>query len=88
MTEKNYECNMKMHWNVVVGAKWQIVIPNDVRKMIDINPWDNLVVITKNGKYIWLLKADDMNNLIEHLNHEMKIVQSFQAEPIKDADSE
>ncbi|HCB51248.1 TPA: hypothetical protein DEP21_01525 [Patescibacteria group bacterium] len=38
---------MKIFGNVVVGAKGQIVIPKEVRELLDIKPGDNLVMVTK-----------------------------------------
>ncbi|HCY20374.1 TPA: hypothetical protein DIC40_00585 [Patescibacteria group bacterium] len=47
------ECsNIQIFGNVVVGAKGQIVIPNEVRKMIDLNPGDSMIVTVKHGKAI------------------------------------
>lgn len=64
-------CDMKMYGSVVVGTKGQVVIPKDVRGELGINPGDSLVVLTKHGKAIGMIKADDMREFMEYMNREM-----------------
>ncbi len=65
------ECYMKMHTTVTVGTKWQIVIPQDVREMLNIKPGDSLMVVTKHGKAIGMVKTDDMAEFMEYMRVEM-----------------
>lgn len=66
------ECfDLQLFWNVVVGAKWQIVIPSEVRKKLDLNPGDNLVVTVKHGKAIWLIKSNDVEVFIAMMQDEL-----------------
>ena len=66
------ECDVKMFWSVTVGTKWQVVIPKEVRETLNINPGDTLMVLTKHGKAIGMIKADDMPAFMEYMQAEMK----------------
>lgn len=67
------ELGVKMHWSVTVGTKWQIVIPKDVRDMLEIVEWDTLMTMTKYGRFVWFIKAEDMEDFIELLRAECNI---------------
>ncbi len=62
------ECDLKIVWMAQIWPKWQIVIPKDIRDKLSLNPWDNLVMILKDDKYIWLVKNEDINDLMSYLN--------------------
>lgn len=64
---------VKMHGSVTVGTKWQIVIPKDVRDMLEIQEGDMLMSMTKYGKFVGFIKADDMEEFIELLKTECNI---------------
>lgn len=64
---------VKMHGSVTVGTKGQIVIPKDVRDMLDITDGDTLMTMTKYGKYVWFIKAEDMSDFIDLLKAECNI---------------
>ncbi len=66
-------CGVKMHGSVTVGTKWQIVIPKDVRDMLDISEGDTLMTMTKYGKFVGFIKAEDMTDFIELLKTECNI---------------
>ncbi|MDD2486878.1 MAG: AbrB/MazE/SpoVT family DNA-binding domain-containing protein [Candidatus Gracilibacteria bacterium] len=75
---ENQECidmqkkgGLKMYSTVTVGTKGQIVIPKEVREALNINPGDNLVVVTKHNKAIGMLKSDDMEIFMEYIRKEM-----------------
>lgn len=72
----NHPCNIKMHGSVVVWSKGQIVIPSDVRKMLEIEPWDSLFCITKDGKAIWLIPTQNLNDFMEYMKSEMEAVRA------------
>lgn len=63
---------LKLHTTVTVGTKWQVVIPVEVREMLNINPWDSLMVVTKNGKAIWMVKMDDIDEMMTYMKKEMR----------------
>ncbi len=64
---------VKMHGSVTVGTKWQIVIPKEVRDMLEIAEWDTLMTMTKYGKFVWFIKAEDMEDFINLLKSECRI---------------
>ncbi len=66
-------CGVKMHGSVTVGTKGQIVIPKDVRDMLEISEGDTLMTMTKYGKSVGFIKAEDMNDFINLLKAECNI---------------
>jgi len=74
VVDKSYPTcnNVQIFGNVIVGAKGQIVIPNEVRKLMDINPWDSLIVTTKHGKVIWLIKSDQLEAFVAMIKEELE----------------
>jgi AbrB family looped-hinge helix DNA binding protein len=63
---------MEMHGSVTVGTKGQIVIPVEARKKLGIEEGDKLMVITKGDMAVGLVKVDDMQRMLEHLNQEIQ----------------
>ena len=49
---------------VKVGDKGQIVIPTKARKIFDINPGDNVIVLGEEGQGIALIKEKGLLDLI------------------------
>ncbi len=62
-----------MHGSVTVGTKGQIVIPKDVRDMLDINEGDTLMTMTKYGHFVGFIKAEDMQKFIDLLKAECNL---------------
>ena len=62
--------NLKVVWTTTVWPKWQIVIPKEIRNTLDINPWDNLVVLMKDWKYVGLVKNDNIWDLMKYITSE------------------
>ncbi|HBB27569.1 TPA: AbrB family transcriptional regulator [Candidatus Gracilibacteria bacterium] len=60
-----------MFGSVTVGTKGQVVIPKEVREVLDISPGDTLVVVTKHNKAIGMVKTDDMEAFMEYIQKEM-----------------
>jgi len=74
---KNESClNLQIFGNVVVWAKWQIVIPNEVRKLLDIKTGDSLIVTTKHGKAIWLIKSDNLEQFVAMMQEELALMKN------------
>ncbi len=66
------KCGVKMHTTVTVGTKWQVVIPQEVREMLGIKPGDTLMVVTKHGKAVGMVKMDDIDELMAYIKEEQK----------------
>ncbi|EKD66774.1 MAG: hypothetical protein ACD_49C00011G0003 [uncultured bacterium (gcode 4)] len=62
--------NLKVVWTTSVWERWQVVIPKEVREMLDIKKWDNLVVLMKDNKYIWMVKSDNIWYLMQYITSE------------------
>jgi AbrB family looped-hinge helix DNA binding protein len=62
--------NLKVVWTTSVWPKWQIVIPKEVRDTLDIKPWDSMVVLMKDNKYVWLVKNDNIWDLMKYVTSE------------------
>lgn len=72
----DHKCNMKMEivWTAGIWPKGQIVIPKNLRDKLNINPWDNMVVLLKDDKYIGLVRSDDMQGLTEFMKSNKIII--------------
>lgn len=64
------EREMRMHASVTVGAKGQVVIPKEVRDMLNLNEGDNLLTITKYGKFVGFIKTEDLEEFVELIRAE------------------
>lgn len=65
-------CGVQIAWSVKVWAKWQIVIPNDIRKDLWIDSWDTLLIGTKHGKLVWMIKPEDIWEFTENMKEEIE----------------
>ncbi len=63
---------LKMHSTVTVGTKGQIVIPVEVRTLLNILSWDILMVVTKYEKAIGIIKMDDIDEMLEYMQREIQ----------------
>lgn len=63
-------CNMKLFWTTTVWPKGQIVIPKEIRDKLNILPWDSMTIILKDDKFIWIIKNENMKELLEYLKNE------------------
>lgn len=64
------KCEIKMMWVVNIWPKGQIVIPKEIREQLHIEQWDSLSILLKEGKYIWLVRNQDINDLMEYVKME------------------
>ena len=62
--------NLKVVWTTTVWPKGQIVIPKEIRDTLDINPWDNMVVLMKDWKHVGLVKNDNIWDLMKYITSE------------------
>ena len=68
--------NVQIFGNVVVGAKGQIVIPNELRKLMGLNPGDSVIVTVKHGKAIWLIKSTDVVSFVTMMQEELENIKT------------
>lgn len=66
----NHDCKMKIHGTAIIWPKWQVVIPKEVRDLLWISPWDSLVIVTKDGKAVAMIKNEDITELFEYAKSE------------------
>ncbi len=62
--------DLKVVATTTVWPKGQIVIPKEIRDKLNIKSWDTMVVLIKNWKYIWLVKNDDIWDLMKYVTSE------------------
>lgn len=57
----------KHAWTAKVGEKGQIVIPQEARKLFDINPGDTLLLLGDEKKGIAIVKNDVMQKFAQFI---------------------
>lgn len=67
---KKENCKIKLCWTTTIWPKGQLVIPKEIRDKLNINPWDSMTIILKDDKFIWILKNEDINELLEFIKNE------------------
>lgn len=55
---------MKIEGSASIGTKWQIVIPKSVREKFNLNPWNDLVVLSSDSAMI-LIKSEDLKDMMK-----------------------
>ncbi len=65
------DLTVKMHGKATVWPKSQIVIPKDVRELLNIKPGDDLMVITKGDIAIGMIKSDDVQKFLQYIHAEL-----------------
>ena len=71
-----FDPKMKIFGNVIVWAKGQIVIPKEVRDMLNIQPGDSLVVTTKHDLAIGIIKGTEVVKFMEYIHKELDEISS------------
>ncbi|MDD5213090.1 MAG: AbrB/MazE/SpoVT family DNA-binding domain-containing protein [Candidatus Gracilibacteria bacterium] len=61
---------MKLHGTTTVGPKGQVVIPKEVRDLLNINPGDSITIVTKDNKAVAMIKNEDLKELFEYIKSE------------------
>jgi len=62
--------NLKVVGTTSMWTRGQIVIPKEIRDKLNLEPGDNMVVLMKNNKYIWLVKNDNIWDLMKYITSE------------------
>ena len=60
-------CDIKLHGVVKIGPKGQVVLPKEIRDKLWVKPGDSMSIILKNDKYIWILRNEDVSELMEYV---------------------
>ncbi len=73
----------KLYGATTVGSKGQIVIPADARKELGIRPGDKVLVMSKMGKILSLVKTENLGEIIDMMmnligkSHDEQIVKKY-----------
>jgi len=60
-----------MHGKATVWPKSQIVIPKDVRELLNIKPGDDLMIISKWDMALGMIKSDDVSKFLQYIHSEI-----------------
>ena len=70
--EKKFnKLTIKNYWKVNIWTKYQFVIPSVLRKLLNIDIKDNLIIVWSFNKWLWFIKNDNINFLIEYLKESL-----------------
>lgn len=64
---KKHSCDMKLYWTTSIWAKWQIVIPKEIRDKLELKTGDSLSILLKWDKFIGLIRNNDLMELMEFI---------------------
>lgn len=70
-SKKEMSCDTNLIGMVTVWSKGQVVIPKEVREELNINEWDKLMVLTKHGMAVWLIKSDNVPEFLTYMQQEI-----------------
>lgn len=59
--------NVQELWQIKIWTKFQFVIPNQIRKELNMLSWDTLIVLWKSNKWIWFIKNDNIEYLLDFI---------------------
>lgn len=62
---KKFQRQDKFYGTTTMGARGQVVIPAHARKELNLMPGDQLVVMSKFGKVLGLMKTDAMSDFVQ-----------------------
>lgn len=63
--------DFKIQCNLTIWPKWQIVIPKNVRNILWLKIWDNLIWITKCDKWLILIKSESIIEFLDYVKNEL-----------------
>lgn len=62
---ENHE--IKLYGTTTIWPKGQLVIPKDIRDKLNLNPGDSMTIVLSDDKFIWLIRNQDIRELMEYL---------------------
>lgn len=68
---KQHFQNIREIWNITIWTKYQFVIPSEVRKELNINIWDNIIVVGKES-WVGFIKNNNIDFLFEFIKEYIK----------------
>lgn len=60
--------DFKIHGVTTVGSKWQIVIPKSARETLNINYWDDVMLISHAQKWLMIMKTSEIEQTKNFIN--------------------
>ncbi|MDD2870695.1 MAG: AbrB/MazE/SpoVT family DNA-binding domain-containing protein [Candidatus Gracilibacteria bacterium] len=69
---KKNKCVIKLYGTTTIGPKGQVVIPKEVRNILNLNTGDSISVLIKDDKFIGMVKNEDISELMEYIESEKK----------------
>jgi AbrB family looped-hinge helix DNA binding protein len=70
----NKMINLKIVWLTTIWPRGQLVIPKEVRDKLWLKNWDNMVVLMKNDKFLWLVKNENIWDLMKYITSEWAVI--------------
>lgn len=67
---KKENISLKICGTGTVGPKWQIVVPKEIRTIMNIAPGDNVIFLLKDNKFAGFVKNTDFVDIIEYAKAE------------------
>lgn len=62
--------DIKIYWIAKIWQKWQVVIPKNIRDIVWLNYSDEVVFLLKDWKFIWIIKNNDLDDMINYAKSE------------------
>lgn len=67
---KNEKCGLKIAWTATIGQKWQIVIPKEIRSLLNLDSGDSITFMIKDNKYLGIVSNENISEIINYINSE------------------
>lgn len=62
--------DIKIYWIAQIWQKRQVVIPKNIRDIIWLHSWDEVMFLLRDWKFIWIIKHNDLDNIINYAKSE------------------
>ncbi len=64
---------IRLAWVWNLWAKWQIVIPKEIRDTLWIAPWDSVTLVLRDDKMLWIVPNHSISELLEYIESEKNL---------------